>query len=108
MAVYSPEVQAFRRAFSDLAMVIHEPESLAAELYSKAVISSDVLRGVHETTVPFHKALRLLCAVQDHIKINPSVMDVFLSALRGGEPAMERLANTVLDECRKSVTHMYN
>ena len=107
MAVYSPEMQAFRRAFSDLAVAIHEPESLAAELYSKAVISSDVLRGVHETTVPFHKALRLLCAVQDHISINPSVMDVFLSALRG-EPAMERLANALLDECRKSVTHMYN
>ena len=103
MAVYSPEVQAFRRAFSDLAMAIREPESLAAELYSKAVISSDVLRRVCETMVPFHTTSRLLCAVEDHISINPSVMDVFLSALRG-EPAMERLANTIWDECRKSVT----
>lgn len=106
MAICSPEAQAFRKAFSTLAVAIHEPESLAAELYSKNVISQDVLRGVvYNTQTSFRtRTLSLLLAVEDNIKINPSAMGVFLSTLKG-KPTTEHLADALFDECRKYVSY---
>ena len=103
MAICSPEVQAFRKAFSTLAVAIHEPESLAAELYSMNVISHDVLQGVVQTSFRT-RTLRLLSAVEDNIKINPSAMGVFLSTLKG-KPATEHLVDALFDESRKCVSY---
>ena len=103
MAICSPEMQAFRKVYSNLVFGIQHLEQLAAQLYSHAVIDRDVLQVVQATETPtFHKTAQLLASVEDYIKTNPSALGLFLSTL-GEEPSLVHFADALFDECRECV-----
>ena len=87
----------FRKYFSDLRMVIQDPEVLASELYSESVVSSTMVEFTnnmtHEKGV---RTLKLLIAVESQIKVNPGTFNVFLSVL-AKQPSMSDLCGRMKD-----------
>ena len=75
--------EAFREHSADLITVIDDPVVLAWELFGTHVISDTVADEVSVMGLSAaYKNARLLSAVRDQIKVDPTKLDTFLEALR--------------------------
>ena len=97
----SPELRVFKLHFSHLVEAISHPEQLADELYSQDMIS----KGVHDEVVKrtaqsAYGQSKLICAVEDQIMVNPSILHRFLSVLRR-DSSLVYLADAMSDHYRK-------
>ena len=88
-----PECQAFQKHFAVLSDGISDPGWLAAQLYSRDMISRDMRREAElETTPAPTRTRKLLSAVEDQILTSPkSKFRDFLYILHS-EPSLEHLA----------------
>ena len=79
----TPEYRTFREHYSKLLDGIQDPLSLAAQLYSKAVIDRTVLQRVNISALPtFQNTHALLSAVEGKIRYDSHALHKFLSALK--------------------------
>ena len=81
---------------------ISHPERLAFELYSQDMISTQVRDETVKITRPstYDRASKLVAAVKDQIVMNPSVLQKFLSVVRG-DPSLVYIADAISDHHRK-------
>ena len=79
----TPEAMAFRNHFAELAKAIQDPVGLAMELYSRGIITQELLSSINETQSKQASKVKLLQAVGDQISLTPGKFDVFLSILKG-------------------------
>ena len=80
---------------------ISHPERLATELYSQDMISTQVRETVKITRPStYDRASKLIAAVKDQIVMNPSVLQKFLSVVRG-DPSLVYIADAMSDHHRK-------
>ena len=92
----SLESQAFRKHFSELCIVIGDPEWLASELFSMDMISNDALdeavtvMGVSRT----HKTRRVLCHFKGSLASNPEYFQKFIATLKSSKH-LDWIANRV-------------
>ena len=78
----TPEYRAFRKHYSKLAEAIQSPLSLANQLFSEEIITSEVKERMHVPLLSrLDKNSQLLSAVEIRIKTDPSVFPVLLSIL---------------------------
>ena len=98
----SPEYQAFQKHFAVLNDGITDPSWLAAQLYSKDVISRNMRReGELETTPAPTRTHKLLSAVEDQILTSPEPkFRDFLDILHS-EPALHHLTRKLEETCSK-------
>ena len=84
----TPELQAYRKHFSELAVAVRDPEWLASELFSEGMISHEALDdtvtaiGVSCT----NKARKLLCHFKGKLADHPEYFQQFLAILRKERP----------------------
>ena len=79
----TPEYRTFRKHYSKLAEAIQSPLSLANQLFSGEIITSEVKEWMHVPSLPrLDKNSQLLSAVEIRIKTDPSVFPVLLSILK--------------------------
>ena len=98
----SPELKVFKLYFSKLVESISHPEQLAVQLYSQDMISKAVRdEAMHIMGSPApYRAAKLVAAVEDQIAVNPSVLNKFLSVVRG-DPSLVYIADAMSDHYRK-------
>ena len=82
---------------------ISHPERLAFELHSQEMISTQVRDETVKITGPstYDRASKLVAAVKDQIVMNRSVLQKFLSVVRG-DPSLVYIADAMSDHFRKS------
>ena len=89
----SPEYQAFRKHFAVLNDGITDPSWLAAQLYSRDIISRNVRREAeHETTPAPTRTRKLLSAVEDQILTSPEPKFRLFLYILHSEPSLDHLA----------------
>ena len=95
----TPECRTFREHYDSLCRLIEEPLSLATRMYSRDIITSAVKE---EMSVLGRSRLEknnvLLNAVEMQLQTKPSVLHVFLSALKE-DPSMQSLAESMQSKC---------
>ena len=81
---------------------ISHPERLAFELHSQDMISTQVRDETLKITGPstYDRASKLVAAVKDQIVMNRSVLQKFLSVVRG-DPSLVYIADAMSDHYRK-------
>ena len=82
----------FRKHFAVLMLQVNGPEQLAAQLYSKSLISSATLDKV--ITLPTsrqHRVLHLLLDLDRKIRADPEKLFVFIQVVQG-DPSPEELS----------------
>ena len=86
----------FQRYYSDLVKAAqHNLLPLANELFSRSIISSEVLaKAMHTPVLEFHRASQLLSCLHDKIKADPGVLLKFLEILEK-EPTLASLAQRI-------------
>ena len=94
------EYHAFRKHYAKLAEAIQHPLSLANQLFSEKVITSEVKERMHVPLLSrLDKNSQLLNAVEIRIKTDPSVFPVLLSILRDDaslQPLVESMQSKYL------------
>ena len=91
----SPEYSTFREHYGRLYRGIQDPLSLAAQLFSKGIISSAVKEHMAILGVSrLEKNDALLSAVEKQIQLDPQTFQVFLSALNE-DPSMQLLVESM-------------
>ena len=77
---------------------ISHPERLAFELHSQEMISTQVRDETMKITGPstYDRASKLVAAVKDQIVLNRSVLQKFLSVVRG-DPSLVYIADAMSD-----------
>ena len=86
----------FKNHFSDLLILITDPELLAAQLYSKSLISSATLDEI--MTLPISrlkKTLRLLLDLKRKIKVYPEKLFAFIHVMEG-DSSLEDIVKQML------------
>ena len=79
----TPEYHAFRKHYAKLAEAIQQPLSLANQLFSKEIITSEVKERMRVPLLSrLDKNSELLSAVEIRIKTDPSVFPLLLSSLK--------------------------
>ena len=98
----SPEYQAFQKHFAVLNDGITDLSWLAAQLYSKDMISRNVRQEAElETTTAPTRTRKLLSAVKDQILTSPEPkFGDFLDILHS-EPSLDHLARKLEEACSK-------
>ena len=83
---------------------ISHPERLAFELHSHEMISTQVRDETVKITGPstYDRASKLVAAVKDQIVMNPSVLQKFLSVVRG-DPSLVYIADAMCDSYRECI-----
>ena len=81
---------------------ISHPKRLAFELHSQEMISTQVRDETVKITGPstYDRASKLVAAVKDQIVMNRSVLQKFLSVVRG-DPSLVYIADAMSDHYRK-------
>lgn len=95
----------FRENFADLMILISGPEQLAAQLYSKSLISPATLDKVF--TLPTsrqHRVLHLLLDLDRKIRADPEKLLVFIQVIQG-DPSLEELAEKMLHLAGRCTSH---
>ena len=97
-----PECQAFQKHFAILSDGISEPGWLAAQLYSRDMISRDMRREAElETTSAPTRTRKLLSAVEDQILTSPEPKFRDLLYILHSEPSLDHLARKLEEACSK-------
>ena len=79
----TPECYAFRKHYAKLAEAIQNPLSLANQLFSEEIITSEVKERMRSPLLSrVGKNSGLLSAVEIRIKTDPSIFPVLLSSLK--------------------------
>ena len=95
----SPEYSTFREHYDRLYHAIQDPLSLAAQLFSKGIISSAVKERMAILGLSgLEKNNALLSAVEKQIQLDPETFHVFLSALIE-DPSMQSLVESMQSKC---------
>ena len=95
----TPECDIFRKHCSRLVNAISNPLRLATELFSRGIIDSTMLQQMSTLGfTPIHNTTTLLTAVFMKIRTDPSVFEVFLSALTE-DPSMQPLVESMRGKC---------
>ena len=87
----TPEARAFQEHYATLVNAIQHPDALARQLFSKRIISREVLVGLQPSCLSdTDKNAKILLCVYDHLVfIDPSKLRVFIDILRQEEYAEE-------------------
>lgn len=79
----TPEYHAFQKHYAKLAEAIQHPLSLANQLFSEEIITSEVKERMRSPLLSrLDKNNELLSAVEIRIKTDPSIFPVLLSSLK--------------------------
>ena len=83
---------------------ISHPEQLAFELHLQQMISTQLCDETMKMTGPstYCRASKLVAAVKNQIVANPSVLDKFLSVVRG-DPSLVYIADAMSDSYRECI-----
>ena len=83
---------------------ISHPEQLAFELHLQQMISTQLRDETMKMTGPstYCRASKLVAAVKNQIVANPSVLDKFLSVVRG-DPSLVYIADAMSDSYRECI-----
>ena len=95
----SPEYSTFREHYDRLYRAIQDPLSLAAQLFSKGIISSAVQQRMAILGLSIlEKNNELLTAVEKQIRTNSQTFHEFVSALKE-DPSMQSLVESMQSKC---------
>ena len=95
----TPECRTFREHYDSLYRLIQEPLSLATRMYSQGIIASAVKEQMSSLSLSrLEKNNALLNVVEMQLQTNPSVLHVFLSALKE-DPSMLSLVGSMESKC---------
>jgi len=80
----TPEARAFQEHYATLVNAIQDPDALARQLFSKGILSREVLVGLQPSCLSnTDKNAKILLCVYDHlVLIDPSKLHVFTDVLR--------------------------
>jgi len=87
----TPEARAFQEHYATLVNAIQHPDALARQLFSKGILSREVLVGLQPSCLSnTDKNAKILLCVYDHLVfIDPSKLWVFIEILRQEKYAVE-------------------
>ena len=93
------ECRTFREHYDSLYRLIQDPLSLATRMYSQGIITPAVKEQMNVLGVSrLEKNYALLNVVEMQLQTNPSVVHVFLSALKE-DPSMQSLVESMESKC---------
>ena len=95
----TPECRTFREHYDSLYRLIQDPLSLATRMYSQGIIASAVKEQMSSLSLSrLEKNNALLNVVEMQLQTNPSVLHVFLSALKE-DSSMLSLVESMESKC---------
>ena len=95
------ESRAFKSQFSTLLSVIDNPLTIAAEAYSRDLISRDVVdKMLVSTLTAKEKAAILLTSVESHIATNKQSFHEFVRVLKTQTNLVQTAENLQMDYCK--------
>ena len=100
-AMATAESRAFKSQFSTLLSVIDNPLTIAAEAYSRDLISRDVVdKMLVSTLTAKEKAAILLTSVESHIATNKQSFHEFVRVLKTQTNLVQTAENLQMDYCK--------
>jgi len=95
----------FRENFATLTLLVSGPEQLAAQLYSRSLISPATLdKMITLPTSQQQKVMHLLLDLDRKIRADPEKLFVFIQVIQG-DPSLEELAEKMLHLAGRSTSY---